>query len=192
MQRTYRGQRKFSISEIREALHSNFGNCYMAARALNETERERGGTRTIDRRAIAYHVKKRPELMTLADGGREEICDVAEQTIFLAIRDGNASLAMRYLEVQGKNRGYSRQVDLVEELSKLDFAKLTTEQLVKIFDPLKFTIAQAVALFDMNRLVQLMSVEQLEAMLVNQGVDLDEVKAKALGQRQMALGESVT
>jgi hypothetical protein len=54
MQRKYRGQRKFSIREIKEALHRNFGNCYMAAKALNETERERGGTRTIDRRAVAY------------------------------------------------------------------------------------------------------------------------------------------
>jgi hypothetical protein len=171
MQRKYRGQRKFSIREIKEALHRNFGNCYMAAKALNETERERSGTRTIDRRAVAYHVNKRPELMTLADEGREEICDVAEQTIFQAIRDGNASLAMRYLEVQGKNRGYSRLVDLVDELTKLDFAKLTTEQFVKIFDPPKFTIAQAVALFAERRLTD----EQLDAVLVNMGADLDKL-----------------
>jgi len=178
MQRKYRGQRKFSIREIKEALQRNFGNCYMAAKALNETERERGGTRTIDRRAVAYHVKKRPELTTLANEGREEICDVAEQTIFQAIRDGNAPLAMRYLEVQGKNRGYSRQVDLLHELMKFNFANLTTEQFLKLFDPSKFTVAQVSAVFEPKRLTD----EQLDAAIVSMGGDLEKLIEEAEGE----------
>jgi hypothetical protein len=146
MQRQYRGQRKFSVREITEALRRNFGNCYLAAKALNETERARGGTRTIDRRAVAYHVKKRPELSTVADEGRDEICDVAEQTVFQAIRDGNAALAMRYLEIQAKDRGYTRRVDLVDELMKLDLSKLTDAQTFAFFDVRKLSKKQLAAL----------------------------------------------
>jgi hypothetical protein len=146
MQRKYRGQRKFSVREITEALRRNFGNCYLAAKALNETERARGGTRTINRRTVAYHVKKRPELATVADEGREEICDIAEQTVFEAIRGGNAPLAMRYLEIQARNRGYSRQVDLVDESMKLDVSKLTDAQVFASLDFRKLSDKQLVAL----------------------------------------------
>jgi hypothetical protein len=142
MQRKYRGQRKFSVREIKEALQQNYGNCYMAANALNETERQRGGTRTIDRRAVAYHVRTRPELNAIADEGREEICDIAEQAIFKAIRDGNTALAVRYLETQGKHRGYSRSDDVAAALMKLDRSKLSIEQVVALFDPKKLTDEQ--------------------------------------------------
>jgi hypothetical protein len=80
------------------------------------------------------------------DEGRDEICDVAEQTIFQAIRDGNAALAMRYLEFQAKNRGYSRQVDLVDELMKLDLSKLTDAQAFAFFDVRKLSEKQLDAL----------------------------------------------
>ena len=142
MQRKYRGQRKFSVREIKEALQQNYGNCYMAANALNEAERKRGGTRTIDRRAVAYHVRRRPELNAVADEGREEICDIAEQTIFKAIRDGNTALAVRYLETQGKHRGYSHRYEVAEALGKLDPSKLSLKQTIAFFDPRKLTEEQ--------------------------------------------------
>jgi hypothetical protein len=148
MQRKYRGQRKFSVREIKEALRQNYGNCYMAANALNEVERQRGGTRTIDRRAVAYHVRTRPELNLVADEGREEICDIAEQTIFKAIRDGNTALAVRYLETQGRHRGYSRRDEVALALLKLDPSKLSPEQTLAFFDPMKLTDKQLDAILE--------------------------------------------
>jgi hypothetical protein len=162
LQRKYRGQRKFSVKEIRQALQRNFGNCYMAANALNEAERERGGKRTIDRRSIAYHVKRRPELRDLAEEGREEIADVAEQTVFRAIRDGNISLSMRYLEVQSRSRGYSRREDVAAMLMRTDFTKLTTEQLLEF--RAKLTTEQAIELCDLGT----MSDEVLNGLIMRQ------------------------
>ena len=86
--------------------------------------------------------------MALADDGREEICDVAEQVVFKVIRNGDASLAMRYLENQGKNRGYSRRAEVTAPLMTLDVAKLTTEQVVALFDPTKLSDEQLDAVIE--------------------------------------------
>jgi hypothetical protein len=165
MQRKYRGQRKFSVREIKEALQQNYGNCYMAANALNEAERQRGGTRTIDRRTVAYHVRTRPELNAVADEGREEICDIAEQTIFKAIRDGNTALAVRYLETQGKRRGYSRRDEVALALLKLDPSKQRDEDALALLklDPSKLSPEQTIALFDPRKLTE----KQIDAVLDN-------------------------
>jgi hypothetical protein len=205
-QRKYRGERKFSVNEIKEALQQNYGNCYMAANALNEAERQRGGTRTIDRRAVAYHVRKRPELNFVASEGRDEICDIAEQTIFQAIRDGNIALAIRYLEAQGKHRGYSRHEDAAAALLKLDRSKLTIEQIVALCDcnkltteqvdavlfqwsPMlvkldrsRLTIEQALALCDPTRL----TLEQF-GVLCDKFIKVDEEIARGRGHMLLSL-----
>jgi hypothetical protein len=64
-------------------------------------------------------VNEDPELRELVDELSESFKDVAEQTLFNAIREGNIIATIFYLKTKARDRGYSERLELIP-LSRRD------------------------------------------------------------------------
>jgi predicted transcriptional regulator len=64
-------------------------------------------------RALVWrYVNEDHELREFVDELSESFKDVAEQTLFNAIREGNIIATIFYLKTRGRDRGYSERVEL--------------------------------------------------------------------------------
>lgn len=142
----YRGHAKFTAAEIKEALRINFGNAGMAAESLNEAERKAGGTRTVTRENIRYHIKARGWEEIVVEHGRDALRDLAEHQIIQAIRAGDTRSARWAIDRIDMIRGVLPGNTSAQPLL-LDPSVLTIEQLIQIFDPQRLTDAQLDAVF---------------------------------------------
>jgi hypothetical protein len=103
---------KFALVEVERALRANAGNATAAAAALNNAAAAAGQDRHVSRRAICYQIEKTPRLQRARDDAVEEVLDVAEGVVMRSIAAGDANLALRFLELKGKNRGYTRRSEM--------------------------------------------------------------------------------
>jgi hypothetical protein len=101
--------RKFSLADIENALRRNVGNSVAAAEALNNAEADRGGTRTVTPANIRHHINSKPELRAAVDETLNEMLDIAEGVVEKAIMAGDARIALQFLEMKGKGRGYTKR-----------------------------------------------------------------------------------
>ncbi|MGC2415970.1 MAG: hypothetical protein WA459_25165 [Stellaceae bacterium] len=137
--RSYRGKRKFSGAEIKQALRLNYGNPRLTALALCEAEKKAGGDRTIATETVRHYIVTRPAFQEIAQEARPGVLDLAEGVVVDALRAGDRPMARWLLERLGKDRGYTSRT---EARLVLDPSQMTDEQLLQIFDPVRLTDAQ--------------------------------------------------
>ncbi len=91
-----------------EALKGLDGNMAAAARRFH-----------VSRTTVWQYVNEDQELRELVDELSESFKDVAEQTLFNAIREGNIIATIFYLKTKARDRGYSERLELIP-LSRRD------------------------------------------------------------------------
>lgn len=105
----------FSVKEMAEALRQTGGNATTAAAHLNRLEEQHAAAqgrapRHISGKTINDHRRRRRALQRACDDGLLEVLDLAEGTVFKQVLvDGN--LALRFLEMKAKDRGYTRRTE---------------------------------------------------------------------------------
>lgn len=98
---------RFTAADIEKALRATLGNYRAAAAAL-----EQATGRPCSRQLIEYHVRMRPALQDVVSEVLEEAKDIAESTVLQAMLAGDANIALRFLELKAKERGYIRRQEL--------------------------------------------------------------------------------
>jgi len=66
----------------------------------------------VSRAAVAQRIKANPDLKKVADDIAEVLLDSAESTVYVAMREGDARLAMDYLKQKGRARGFGNKTEL--------------------------------------------------------------------------------
>lgn len=105
--------------------------------------RQCGGIKTVaaeklnvGRTTLYAFLSEHPEIQEADSEIADELLDVAEGQVVIALRSGDLQTVRWYLELKGKERGYVRRVETtgknggpVETQQKLDLSKLTDEEL---------------------------------------------------------------
>lgn len=95
-------RRRFSETQIANALRANYGSQAGAARAL-----EQACGVPVSRQSINDRCKRSPRLQAVVAETTEEILDLAESAVVQSISHGDLKAAQFILRTRGKSRGYS-------------------------------------------------------------------------------------
>ncbi len=91
----------YTVADYTEAITKSHGLVAFAARRLG-----------VSRLAVYNMVKRHPEVNEAMTDAREQLLDLAEAKVFVAVAEGNLKICCWVLERLGKHRGYTRQFAL--------------------------------------------------------------------------------
>lgn len=113
-------EEKYNPENIIKLIEKHKGNLSAVARAMR-----------CARKTVHNYVNEHPEVADALKDAREEMTDIAESKLLLAIKRGDAWAVCFYLKTQGKSRGYieKSQVDV-----RMDMSKLTDDELRSIVE----------------------------------------------------------
>ena len=121
---------RLTVKRVKAALQGAAGIRAVAARNLG-----------VDRSTLYRFICQHPGLTEELEDIEEELKDLAEGKILQLIRAGDGQTVRWYMEMKGKDRGYTRRVENVgrdggpiETTTTVDLSALTDEQLRQLQD----------------------------------------------------------